>query len=155
MSEKITVEYQNVREKAREMSDNAKELWDKWEKHKRGYFLVLYFEISFQSYRGWCWWQIADVGDILNLSSTHFATNICHQYGYGLNILIGYKSLKELTESKKTNCFDFAIMYALCAQNYYKRYRKLVWLAILFIIFITFRRKIIGMISKTDKLANN
>ena len=42
MSEKITVEYQNVREKAREMSDNAKELWDKWEKHKRGYFLVLY-----------------------------------------------------------------------------------------------------------------
>ena len=38
MSEKITVEYQNVREKAREMSDNAKELWDKWEKHKRGYF---------------------------------------------------------------------------------------------------------------------
>ena len=52
MSEKITVEYQNVREKAREMSDNAKELWDKWEKHKRGYFLVLYFEISFQSCRG-------------------------------------------------------------------------------------------------------
>ena len=101
-----------------------------------------------------------DVGDklqmlVTNLSSTHFASNIRHQHGYGLNILIGYKSLKELTESKKTNCFDFAIMYALCAQNYYKRYRKLVWLAILFIIFITFRRKIIGMISQTDKLANN
>lgn len=48
--------------------------------------------------------------------------------------------------SKKTNYFDFAIMYALCAQNYYKRYRKLVWLAILFIIFITFRRKIIGFV---------
>ena len=47
MSEKITVEYQNVREKAREMSDNAKELWDKWEKHKRGYFLVTHFQTCF------------------------------------------------------------------------------------------------------------
>ena len=56
MSEKITVEYQNVREKAREMSDNAKELWDKWEKHKRGYFLVLHFKLFFKA-------DHSDVGD--------------------------------------------------------------------------------------------
>ena len=48
MSEKITVEYQNVREKAREMSDNAKELWDKWEKHKRGIFVILQLKLIYK-----------------------------------------------------------------------------------------------------------
>ena len=55
MSEKITVEYQNVREKAREMSDNAKELWDKWEKHKRGYFHFDIWKLFFQSWSKCCW----------------------------------------------------------------------------------------------------
>lgn len=63
MSEKITVEYQNVREKAREMSDNAKELWDKWEKHKRGYFLFNILKSLFKVIEG-------DVGDKLRMLVT-------------------------------------------------------------------------------------